>query len=356
MQTIHFKVAAQNSIRRFALDDPTYTALRGQIASLFGLDVNGSWSLQYRDEENLLFFSTDEELKFACQQKKFLHIQVVLRGCEVRFSPKEKKEKKERGARKPRSIACLSKKQIRIRERISGLVTEDSERANSKKEKLEQKLAEVTAELGQLSLVFKAVDNSSNVPSKPSCEVAAPTVPLAESKDVSIVSQKDVDVSDISKHITPAFNKQLLKEVSARFFGMRRELQQDRKRVHSLSKVLKAMQTLSRHGSRPECGVQVSAEQVEHTKASLLAAKDEFSVKQEQVRSQSELLQTLEKEQNQSVDKMDKKDFKGRRTWKDKKEARKDKKEKREKRKEKKDRRRRWDSFSSTNETEKMDI
>jgi len=319
-------VAAQNSIRRFALDDPTYSSLRGQIASLFGLDVNANWSLQYRDEENLLFFSTDEELKFACQQKKFLHIEVALRGCEVRFAPKEKKEKKERGARKPRSIACLSKKQIRIRERISGLATEDS-RANSQKAKLEQKLAEVTAELGHLSLVFETDVNSSIVPAKKSCEVSAPPT---ESKEVSIVSQ-DVGVSEILTH---SFDKQLLQEVSARFFGMRRELQQDRMRVRSLSKVLKALQILSRHGSHTGCGVQVSAEQVDQTKASFLAAKDEFSVKQEQVRTQSELLKTLERGQN-TIDKMDneRKSFGGckGRSWKDKKEDRKEKKEKREK-------------------------
>jgi hypothetical protein len=58
MQTIHFKVAAQTSFRRFAIADPTYDTVRGRIAELFALDVNASWSLRYRDEEKEMISKT----------------------------------------------------------------------------------------------------------------------------------------------------------------------------------------------------------------------------------------------------------------------------------------------------------
>lgn len=311
MQTIHFKVAAQNSIRRFVIVNPTYTAVRRLVASLFGINVDDSWVLQYKDEEKqLITFSSDEELKFACQlNEKLLHLQVVLNDAEVHFLEKEdkkdKEEKKER-ARKSRSFACLSKKQARLRDRISCLAT-DSARAKSQVEKLEKKLADVTAELEQLS---RAETSNSNI-SATSPDINPTTVLPTESAAVVPVPAPTTPLQTAELSV---FNKQLLKEVSSRFFGLRREIHQERMRILSLSKVLKALQTLSRHGSRTDCGVQVNTEEVDRTKASLVVAKEEFSVKKTELRNQAQILRALERQQRQflSFKKKEKKHRRGR--------------------------------------------
>jgi len=204
---------------------------------------------------------------------------------------------------------------------------------------LERKLAEVTAELEQLKVTVTD-DNSSNISVAPVL-----CAPLAENREIVVVT--DEISLEVTKQLPP-FNMQVMKEVSSRFFATRRELHQDYLRLHSLSKVLRALQIISRQGSRAGCGVQVTSDQVEQTKTALAAAKEQFSAKKEQVKVHAHALKALEKQEKVLLKarKAEKKACKG---DKEKRKCKKDRKEKKEK-KEKKARR--CDSFSA----EKLEI
>jgi len=86
MQNIHFKVAANNSFRRFSLPIVTLASLKTQVATLFEIKDQDGWSIKYKDEENqLVTISSDEELMFAIQ----LHGGKVLR-IEISFNSAER--------------------------------------------------------------------------------------------------------------------------------------------------------------------------------------------------------------------------------------------------------------------------
>jgi len=153
MQNIHFKVAANNSFRRFSLSDVTLASLKTQVASLFGIsDLNG-WSIKYKDEENqLVTITSDEELFHAI----LLHGGKVLR-IEISFSTAESqgnssRHEGKREGQKARLAVRLNHKQDRLRERLASLNPEENPRCKAQASKIEATIASIAMELESLNL------------------------------------------------------------------------------------------------------------------------------------------------------------------------------------------------------------
>jgi len=174
MQNIHFKVAAQNSLRRFSLSDVTLASLKTQVASIFGIiDLNG-WSIKYKDEENqLVTITSDEELLFAVEVHAGKVINLV-----ITFTPAEtqgnssKHEFKRPGNHKARLADRLNHKQSRMREKLASLNPEENSRSKDKASKLESKIASISMELESLKLNDKEMPDSTVRKENASVELA----------------------------------------------------------------------------------------------------------------------------------------------------------------------------------------
>jgi len=157
MQTIHFKVAANNSFRRFSLANPSLESLKTQVASLFGIASLDGWTIKYKDEENqLVSIASDEELSYAAQfigGNKVLHLIVAFPGGlgECAWN-NNKHHRKGRSEDKDRWAARLHKKQERIRGRLVSLESSDHPRAKAQASKLEDEIATIAMELDTLNI------------------------------------------------------------------------------------------------------------------------------------------------------------------------------------------------------------
>jgi len=151
---IHFKVAANNSFRRFSLATVTLESLKTQVASIFGVtDLNG-WTIKYSDEENqLITITSEEELLFAVQisEGKLLHLLITFSPAENRGNS-SKHEGKRHGHHQARLAVRLNHKQERMREKLASMNPEENFRAKGKASKLEAKIASISMELESLKL------------------------------------------------------------------------------------------------------------------------------------------------------------------------------------------------------------
>jgi len=153
MQNIHFKVAANNSFRRFSLSDVTLASLKTQVASLFGIsDLNG-WSIKYKDEENqLVTITSDEELFHAIllHGGKALRIEISFSTAESQGNSSRHEGKRE--GHKARLAVRLNHKQDRLRERLASLNPEENPRCKAQASKIEATIASIAMELESLNL------------------------------------------------------------------------------------------------------------------------------------------------------------------------------------------------------------
>jgi hypothetical protein len=164
MQTIHFKVAANNSFRRFSLSKPSLESLKTQVASLFGIDSLEGWTIKYKDEESqLVSIASDEELSYAvqCIGGRVLHLNVTFPGG-LGECTWNKHHRKGRPENKERLAARLYKKQARIRERLASLESSDNPRAKAQSSKLEDEIAAIAMELESLNIRDEKGNPSSN--------------------------------------------------------------------------------------------------------------------------------------------------------------------------------------------------
>jgi hypothetical protein len=321
MQSIHIKVTARNSIRRFALTEAKLDALRQQVASLFDIKNDANWSIKYKDtERQLVTISSDDELEFAVKlMGNILHVVVVENGVDVdENSTQERKvrrhekqcdnhrrekhrkshhdesddlvEKQHRNKRpiNPETrLARLQKKQNKLRERLAVLQAAENPKAQSQATKVQQKLAAITSEIDSISTgpVSPPV-SSQTVVAETFVVVPETTVVPAPTAELAVV--KPVD--------PPALNDKEVKQVFNKFFSLRRELMSEKKKIHQLSKVIHALRVLSRLGEKANIPVKVDDNQLAQAKSSLNTARTNIRAKKMEVKQQKQLVKKLQKQ------------------------------------------------------------
>jgi len=343
MQSINIKVTARNSIRRFALTEAKLDALRQQVASLFDIKNDATWSIKYKDtERQLVTVSSDEELEFAAKlMGNLLHVVVVENGVEgdenstqerkVRRHEKqcdgnrrrekhrkshhdesddlvEKQHRNKRPIDPETRLARLQKKQNKLQERLAILQAAENPKAQSQATKVQQKLASITSEIDAISArpVSPPVSSQTVVAETfvvvPETVVPAPTAELAVAKPVSLPPAKLDD-----KEVKQVFNK---------FFSLCRDLMCEKKKIHHLSKVIHALRVLSRLGEKANSPVKVDQDQLALAKSSLDTARTNIRAKKMEVKEQKKLVKQLQKQgymtdrklENEKKDKKEKKE------------------------------------------------
>jgi len=152
MQNIHFKVAANNSFRRFSLSTVTLASLKTQVASIFGINDPNGWFIKYKDEENqMVTITSDEELLFAIQLHggKVLHLEITFPGAEKQGNSSMHEDKRE--GHKARLAVRLNRKQERMRERLASLNPENP-RTKALASKIEAEISSISMELESLNI------------------------------------------------------------------------------------------------------------------------------------------------------------------------------------------------------------
>jgi hypothetical protein len=285
MQSIHFKVTARNSIRRFALNEPKFSVLHQQVAAVFGLEGN-NWVVKYKDEENtLVTISSDEELAFAVQlMGSLLHIEIIERQVQANQKPEEVHQPRAKNSEnKDRVLAHLTKKHANISARLSVLKTAENPKQQAQVPKLEQKLADIGARIADLS----------GVPQKPVTETAPiEATPIPSPLPLALVPECAP---------APKFNQKLMREANGKFQELRRNFQKEQKRIQSLVAVVQAMKVISKHGAKAAAPVQINDEQAQLAQASLVASKQDLSSMKEQLKKQAELVKQLHRQKNEYI-------------------------------------------------------
>lgn len=298
--TIHCKVNARGSIRRFAISEAKFSVLRQSVVSLFGFENADNLTLKYKDEEDQwITFSSDEELVFATQLMGSLLVLSVVEPekSEKRFVvPMESQEraKKHVVAGNDRVLHRLAKQQKILTHRVASLQASEHPKCQAKAAHMAQKLSAVTAQIDQLTS-----------PTSTTKGEATPTTTTDVSGDVSndnkttlpttaTIPTTPMTTDDVTlKPVGPSFDPNLWNQVSERFFESRKTVMAERQKIQSLAAVVQALQSLSQHGRKAECPVLVSAEQIDLAKASLIAAKGNFSAKKEEFKIQCDLFKQL---------------------------------------------------------------
>jgi hypothetical protein len=292
MQSIHCKVCARDSIRRFALPEAKYSVLHQQVAAVFGLESN-NWVIKYKDEEEMLVtISSDEELAFAAQLMGSLLHMVVVEPSAVKVvvvppvdndSQKLEDSHPEERVKNNRVLAHLTKKQVSISARLSVLKNSENPKQRGQVPKLEQKLADVSAQIAELS----------GAPKKPE-EAEAPEPNVPSPLPIVVVPAP-------SSPAVPKFDMKMMKEASKKFHHLRSNFQKEQKRIQSLVAVVQALKVLSRHGSKAQSPVQVDNEQAQLAQASLVSSKQELSAMKVQLKNQAELIKQLQRQRKEYV-------------------------------------------------------
>jgi hypothetical protein len=313
MQSIHCKVSSRGSIRRFALTEAKFSALRQHVAAVFGLVNSDIWTLKYKDDEGMMVtISSDEELAFAVQLLgNPLHLIVDEPTAAASYPPSEdallnlyhkedkmdKKEKKDKKGKDKKDKRCkkdkkkekkekrhgdkdfdvsrLAKKQEKIRKRLDDL--KDSDQLK-RKEKLQAKLTVITAKL-------ESAEDIQNGNSMELVEVA-PQLPLS------------LALPDAAQAVAaaPAFDQAHFKEVSKAFYGLRRDFLSEQKKMRAMAEVAKAVKVLSRHGNIAQSPLQVGTEHAKLAKDSMVAQRQLVLLKKEQLKKQAELFKMVHKQ------------------------------------------------------------
>jgi len=350
MQSIHIKVTARNSIRRFALTEAKLDALRQQVASLFDIKNDANLSIKYKDaERQLVTVSSDEELEFAAKlMGNLLHVVVVENGVDVaENSTQERKvrrhekqcdgkhrHEKHRKSHRDESddlvekqhcnkrpidpetrLARLQKKQNKLRERLASLQAAENPKAQSQAIKVQQKLAAITSEIDSFP-------TSPVSPPVSSQTVVAETFVVVPETSVVPAPTAELAVKPVDP---PArLDDKAVKQVFNKFFSLRRDLVSDKKKIHQLSKVIHALRVLSRLGEKANSPVTVDDDKLALAKTSLEVARTNVRAKKMEVKQQKQLVKQLQKQgympdRKLEKEKKDKKDKKCKKEKKEKK-------------------------------------
>jgi len=328
MQNIHFKVAANGSIRRFALPEANYSKLQERVKILFGFDSSTVFAIQWKDKEgNLRPLSSDEDLtNVAKQSDSLIHLSLE--------NSKPQREKKERKPRRSESnpekyMARLLKKQCKCIERLSAVSLEDTK----KRLRLQKKLADINAKIGECQAKPDAKEEAEENPSTPANQITTP-LPVCPAP------------GKLELAVTPP-SKTALKEASRQYYLLRKNIKEEKMKIKNLSKVLAAVKLLYRTDlGDTACRVVVDIEHVNKTKLDLALARTQMVEKRQLAKDQALVVRNLACLRHQMephAKKHQRHEKPGREHRKDKKEKRhrKEKKEKKEKRhrKEKKEKR-----------------
>jgi len=145
---------------------------------------------------------------------------------------------------------------------------------------LEQKLADVEAQIAELSGAPKKPEEATGPSPLPLVVVPAPGSPA---------------------NCVPKFDMKMMKEASKQFHELRNNFQKEQKRIQSLVAVVQALKILSRHGSKAQSPVQVDNEQAQLAQASLVSSKQELSAMKVQLKKQAELIKQLQRQRKEYV-------------------------------------------------------
>jgi len=296
MQSVHIKVTARSSIRRFALTEAKLGALRQQIVTLFDIKSDANWSIKYKDKRQLVTLTSDEDLESAIKLmgNRVLRVVVVEDGVDLAENAdnQERKvrrhEKRDRKCRHDESdelvekqrekrpvhpetrMGRLQKKKAKLEQRLVLLKAAETKNAQSQATKIEQKLAAIKSEIDYIS-----------------APVVDAQITVAETRVVDpLTVHQDANILDTK----------MAKEVVNKFFSLHRDLKTKRKKIDSLAKVVHAMRVLSRLGEKASCPVTVDVDQLAVAQTSLVDMRTEFRSKKEEVKRQKQLLKQLKKQ------------------------------------------------------------
>jgi len=223
----------------------------------------------------------------------------------------EKQHRNKRPIDPETRLACLQKKQNKLRERLASLQAAENPKAQSQATKVQQKLAAITSEIDSFP--------------------ASPVIPPVSSQ--TVVAETFVVVPETS--VVPALTAELavkpvdpparlddkeVKQVFNKFFSLRRDLVSDKRKIHQLSKVIHALRILSRLGEKAP--IKVDDDQLTLAKTSLEVARTAFRAKKMEVKQQKQQVKKLQKQGYMPDRKLEKekKDKKDKQCKKDKKE------------------------------------
>jgi len=324
MQSIHIKVTARSSIRRFALTEVKLGALRQQIVSLFEIKNDANWSIKYKDKRQLVTLASDEDLESAVKLmgNRVLHVVVVEDGVDLAENAENQERKVRRHEKRDRKChrderddlvekhrekrpvdpetrkGRLLKKRTKLEERLVSLKAAENPKAQSQASKIEQKLAAIKSEIASISTPpLPSVDTQITV-----AETRVVEPPAVHSTDAKILDTK------------------MAKEVFNKFYSLNRDLKTHKNKIKSLVKVVHAMRVLSRLGEKASCPVAIDADQLALAQTSLVTMRTDLRTKKAELKQQKQLLKQLkdqgytdkrlEKEKQRKKEKKEKKNAK----------------------------------------------
>jgi len=305
MQSVHIKITARNSIRRFAITHTNLSALRQTVANLFGLALENSeslWTIKYKDEENeLITVTRDDELEFAIKlMGNLLHLVVVEHGpavaaalCHAREWQKRRHQRDERDGTELKGdhvcrnrLVCLQRKQRKFTERLAFLQQNDNPRAQAQALKIKQKLAVITSEI-------ESINSAESVtPAENAEALKSPDADPVAANQLTVVTPLGSNAAPVPAPL----DAKAVKLVYDKFFAMRRDFVSEKKKVTSLVEVLRALRALSKHGEKASCPVKVDNEQLAVAQSSLTVARENLVAKKLEVKQQGDLVRTLKKQ------------------------------------------------------------
>jgi hypothetical protein len=296
MQSVHIKVTACNSIRRFALTEAKLGALRQQIVSLFDIKTDANWSIKYKDKRQLVTLTSDEDLESAIKLmgNRVLRVVVVEDGVDLAENADNQERKVRRHEKRDRKCyhderddlvekqrdkrpvdpetRMGQKKKAKLEQRLVSLKAADTSNAQSQASKIEQKLAAIKSEIDSVSAP-PVVDTQVTV-----AETLVVVPPTVHSTDAKILDTK------------------MAKEAVNKFFSLHQDMKSQRKKIDSLAKVVQAMRVLSRLGAKASSPVTIDADQLAVAQTSLADMHTDLRSKKVELKQQKQLLKQLKKQ------------------------------------------------------------
>jgi len=274
MQNIHFKVAANGSIRRFELPDANYSKLVDRVKILFGFDVSALFTMQWKDKEgNQTPVSSDEDLtNLAKKSGSLIHLTVQNSKPE-----REKKGKRERCQSNPEKyIVCLRRKQRKLTERLSVVPLDTKKRLH-----LQKKLADINDKIGALSH------------SKPDVKEAAEEIPSTPANQTTTPLPVSTAPGKLELGVPPP-PKAALKEASRKYFLLKKDVKEEKLKIKNLKTVLSAVKLLYRTDlGDTACRIVVGIEDVNKTKLDLDLACTHMIEKRQLAKDQALVMRNL---------------------------------------------------------------
>jgi len=264
MQTIHCKVTARGSIRRFDLGEVEYSSLRERIKTLFGYGCTDVFTIRWKDKEGkFLLVTSDEELRNAAKTQTLLRLTIEDEQKETNLRCKKSESDP------VNKLARLRKKQKKVTEKLDSL-------DGDKKHRLLKKLAVINAKIEEL---LRSTTDSS---CKEEFQNPVPEQVSSSSLELTAPGSNEIGVTRTLKGA--------LKEASRRYFFLQKDVEQLKLRRKNLKKVLSAVEFLSR---ATEFGVTVDIKQVNQTKTDLDLSYEQLREKRQLAKAQARVVRNF---------------------------------------------------------------